>query len=365
ERQTLINGVLQKTSGSLKDVTSQFRVQNIEIEKAGKSILSLTGQASQLSTNFSKVSDVNSKFSKELKKFGDATTVINSGVTNVSGNITKLSSVIQTTDGKFIKLTETINKTPEGIQKISRSATEVSDKYIKLTKVQDDVKNSFSQLSTNFSRVSDVSRKFSKELSNFGNISRVLGQNINEISGNTSRAGIIVQTTSGKFIQLKESVTKLADGTQVVKRGMKDVTDQFIKGNIEAEKGGKVFSNLADNVKQLAGRALLTIPIWIALRASITGVFQGISGGVKDLVAFDLALQKIRNNLQGTPEQVASDFKKIRNSITQASKESGISTEELAAAVKQFATIGFNANESLQGGLAASKLSIALFGDAG
>jgi TP901 family phage tail tape measure protein len=176
--------------------------------------------------------------------------------------------------------------------------------------------------------------------------------------------GTVAQTADGSFVQFTET-QKLINGQLVKTTGsIKDVTNQFVKGNLEAEKGNKVFTNLADNVKQLAGRALLTIPIWIALRAAIMGVIKGVQGGVKNLIEFDLSLQKIRNNLQGTPQEVEVAFKKIKNSITEASKATGISTEQLAGAVKQFATLGFSANESLQGALGATKLAVALFGDA-
>lgn len=177
--------------------------------------------------------------------------------------------------------------------------------------------------------------------------------------------GEVIQTTNGSFLQMSKVTTQVGNDLKTTGVSVKNVTNQFVKGNLEAARGNKVFTNLADNVKQLAGRALLTIPIWIALRGAIMGFFSGIAGGVKDLISFDLSLQKIRNNLQGTSQEVDSSFKKIRASITEASKTTGISTERLADAVKQFATLGFSANESLQGALGASKLSIALFGDAG
>jgi len=176
--------------------------------------------------------------------------------------------------------------------------------------------------------------------------------------------GEIVQTTNGSFLEMTRTTSKIGNQMGVTSVAVKDVTSQFVKTNLEAAKGNKIFTNFADNVKQLAGRAILTIPIWIALRGAIMGFFSAISGGFKDLIAFDLSLQKIRNNLQGTKEETAAAFNSIRRSVTQASKETGISVIEIAGAVKQFATLGFSANESLQGGLAATKLSIALFGDA-
>lgn len=215
----------------------------------------------------------------------------------------------------------------------------------------------------------DIQKKYGQAIRVIGQIPSQIKEIPIKVNGKDAikaieTVGQVVQTTDGSFLQFTKTTTQLTGKMATTVVSVKNVSDEFIKGNLEAAKGGKIFTNFADNVKQLAGRALLTIPIWIALRAAIMGFFSGISGGIKDLIAFDLSLQKIRNNLQGTPEEVAVAFKKIRASITEASKASGISTEELAGAVKQFATLGFSANESLQGALGASKLAIALFGDA-
>jgi TP901 family phage tail tape measure protein len=212
--------------------------------------------------------------------------------------------------------------------------------------------------------------------SDYAKATRILGTDLQKISSTPIKIngqeaiktlqeiGTVVQMADGSFAQFTQKQT-LVNGVLTNTTGsLKNVNNQFIKTNLEAEKGNKVFTNLTDNVKQLAGRALLTIPIWIALRGAIMGVFQGIQGGIKDLIEFDLALQKIRNNLQGTPQQVSADFKKMRAVITETSKATGISAVDIAGAVKQFATLGFSAKESLEGAQGATKLSIALFGDA-
>lgn len=176
--------------------------------------------------------------------------------------------------------------------------------------------------------------------------------------------GQVVQTSNGSFLELSKTTTRISGNITGVAGGMKDVTNQFVKSTLETSKANKVFTNYADTIKQLGGRALLTIPIWLALRTVMTSFFSTISNGIKDLLAFDLSLQKIRNNLSGTTGEVESSFKRIRTVITQTSKDTGISTEEIAGAVKQFATLGFSAEESLQGAIGATKLSIALFGNA-
>jgi TP901 family phage tail tape measure protein len=69
--------------------------------------------------------------------------------------------------------------------------------------------------------------------------------------------------------------------------------------------------------------------------------------------------------MQGTPQEIASNFNSMKEEITKTSLATGKSTEEIANAIKKFATIGFNFKDSMAGGLEATKLSIVLFGDAG
>jgi len=172
--QTFVDGQLTKTAGSLKDVTGQFRVQSLEMEKATKPFLSLVGQSSQLATNFENLQNVNQKFATELKDFGQATEVVDSGLVRVSGNTQKLEAIVSTADGKFIKLNETIKQTPEGMQQISRQATDITDKYKKLGDSQEVMVTKSSQLKTNFNNLSDISSKFSHELTGMGDVQKLL-----------------------------------------------------------------------------------------------------------------------------------------------------------------------------------------------
>lgn len=176
--------------------------------------------------------------------------------------------------------------------------------------------------------------------------------------------GEVVKTTSGAFLEMGKVQTSINGQLVNTATSVKNVTSQFVQTNLETAKANKIFTNLGNNIKQLAGRALFTIPIWIALRGAIMGTIAGVKNGVKDLIDFDLALQKIRNNLQGTPEQISASFGKIKRDVTEVSKATGIGTEEIAAAVKEFATLGFTAEESLAGATGATKLAVVLFGNA-
>jgi TP901 family phage tail tape measure protein len=108
----------------------------------------------------------------------------------------------------------------------------------------------------------------------------------------------------------------------------------------------------------------MTIPIWLALRGAMMGVSSTFQNGIRDIIEFDRALQKVKQNLSGTPEEIATNFKILRKEVTETSLKLGISTEEIAESIKKFASLGFVFEESMAGGLGAAKLATVLFGDA-
>lgn len=178
------------------------------------------------------------------------------------------------------------------------------------------------------------------------------------------QVGTVAKTADGSFVQFTQT-QKLVNGQLVNTTGsMKDVTNQFVKTNLEAIKGNKVFSNFADNVKQLAGRAILTIPIWIALRSAIMGTIQSFQDGIKNIFEFDRALQKVKRNMSGSTEEIEKNFATLRQEILRTSLTYGISTERIAEAIKKFASLGFSFEDSLAGGIESTKLATVLFGDA-
>jgi TP901 family phage tail tape measure protein len=160
-------------------------------------------------------------------------------------------------------------------------------------------------------------------------------------------------------IRLADGTTKtLKDTVRTVGGSVKSVTSSLTEGSVATKTFGE---NLAFILK----RAALTIPVWFAIRQSLSSLFTTIRDGLTNLSEFDLSLQKVRRNLTGTPEEIEAQFRTLRTEITKLSLETGKSTEEIADAVKAFATIGFSFEDSLKGGIEATKLSILLFADAG
>jgi TP901 family phage tail tape measure protein len=177
------------------------------------------------------------------------------------------------------------------------------------------------------------------------------------------KTGEVVKTTNGNFLDLGKTQTFI--GGQLVNTSGKvtDLTGQFVKGNIEVAKSGKAFSNLADNVKQLAARALLTIPIWIALRAAMMGIMQGISGGFGSMIELDKALNKARVAAGGTIEEMKKEMGTLKPFIEKLSQETGQSIKDLGDVFFSFRASGLDFKTSMAGMDVSNKIARTQMGD--
>ena len=110
EASTATNDTQTKLVTTISDVTKQYTNLN-DINKK------LYGQSSQLKTNFSNLNDINQKFANNLKGLGGVSSVVKRDLHSISDNGVKLGYVVKTTNGKFIQLSETIKRTPEGYKR--------------------------------------------------------------------------------------------------------------------------------------------------------------------------------------------------------------------------------------------------------
>lgn len=159
-----------------------------------------------------------------------------------------------------------------------------------------------------------------------------------------------IKLADGSLGKYTETVKSNADGTKSINRSFSDLDKNTV--------------SLSENIYRLAKRAALTIPLWLLLRGAIMGVIGSIKGGFRDILEFDKALQKLRKNLQGTPEEIQRNFETAKRTITDFAISSGKSTEDITKSIQRFATVGFDFNTAMQAGLDATRLSVLLFGDA-
>jgi len=225
--------------------------------------------------------------------------------------------------------------------------------------------------------VERVNADMSKTLTmDFQRATRVIGTSLDKISEKPitfkgekgiqtiTQLGTVIQTADGSFKGFTKTQTAFNGEVYKTAGSLKDVTSQFGKTNIETAKSQKNFLTMGENMKRLASRALLTIPVWMALRAVMQGTFRTIRDGFKTIVDQDKALQKAKRTLQGTTSSIESDFKRLREEVTKLSIETGESVEKITNAFYKFSTVGFDFETSMKGAEYATKTAIVMFGDA-
>jgi len=257
--------------------------------------------------------------------------------------VTKLAQVIGLANGEALKFTETlaeVDKEVDGaittVNTYTTSVEKLKEKTKGLTDAQKILLQKAGAVTQNFADTTEVSKNFADQLQRFGAISEIVGQNMTKVSTNGQQMGIVVETTNGKFIQLTETMRKLPNGFRNVSREAKDVTSQFGKTAIETLKMKKSADGLAESWKKLAGRALLTIPIWLLLRAILTGTLAIIKASIKFMIEWEYQMAQIAIVSGGSVESLQA----LSGALVNISKEFGISTQALGESAKLWAQQG-------------------------
>jgi TP901 family phage tail tape measure protein len=207
--------------------------------------------------------------------------------------------------------------------------------------------------------------------SSYANMTRIVGTNFGKISGQKldvngtevlktmQEMTFVTQNAEGKFFELQGVLTKVGDETSLkLNPALKDTTNQFTKGAVESEKASKNFKDMGQNIATLASRAVLTIPIWIALRSAVMGTISSITNGFNDLVNESLALQKVKNTISGTASDITGSMELITKATQSLALESGVSHEKIIATFQKFSSVGLDVATSLAATNAAIKLSV-------
>jgi hypothetical protein len=176
--------------------------------------------------------------------------------------------------------------------------------------------------------------------------------------------GQIVKTVNGSFLELSKTQTSIHGQLVKTTSGMKDVTNQFTQTSIGAAKADKGFKSMLDNLIRLGARAVLTIPIWQALRAVMGSTMAIFTEGFRDLVSESLALDKAKKSLEGTAEAIAVSYNKLKTETESLSLETGVSQEKIISVFQKFKSVGFDFATSMTAANAVTKLSIITQSDA-
>lgn len=122
-------------------------------------------------------------------------------------------------------------------------------------------------------------------------------------------------------------------------------------------------SNFADiNLGKLVARALITIPVWWALRNSMMAVFTTVGDGIQRIIDLDAALAKMAAL---TTDYSVSMREDMRKGVEDIVHMTGRSVNEVSDAYVKIAESGKTFEESMAGARVAMQLSVATFSNSG
>lgn len=213
-------------------------------------------------------------------------------------------------------------------------------------------------------RLEEANRRMMRGLGNdVGKVTKVIGKDFQKLSRtqifdpnknkqfstSMSQVSQQVKLVDGRVGTLTETVRTNAKGVKSTATSFKDLNQKTV--------------SLGQNMARLAKRAILTIPIWLALRTVVMGTFRVMKDGLKTISDQDRAFQKAKRNLQGSTTAIEKNFKQLQETIRELSLNTGHSVETITNAFQKFATVGFDFETSLSGANNAVKLATVLFGD--
>ena len=346
-----------------------------------RKVISYIGDIQDIETKLNKLKHLNATVAESLgADFAKNLSVVGKGydklgktsikklpdeMKSLIGTTSETSDVVKTANGEFLKLSKSTtifgkrlkNNSIQPMARVVTTVNNASESLSKFGKNQSFLIGKSSQLKTNLNSVSSINSKFANSLKSTGNVTEIISKNVVETSGNLTKFGAVVKTSDGRFLQLRETVTKTAGGIQNVQRSVKDVTKSFTPAIKNTE-------NFGQSISRLAKRAALTIPIWFAIRGSISLTTRAFKDSIKAISDQDRALQKAKRNISGSAESVTANYEKLRKEALKLSLETGVSVESIVNSFQKFATVGFDFETSLEGATSAIKTSILLFGDA-
>lgn len=282
------------------------------------------------------------------------------GFKEVIATFGTFNTTVETADGKVLKLSETFRKADGETVVLNSKITQLKKQLE--TIVPPATLGQLDKFVTELKKVENIRRRIAAQ----GNTSPISSIGATSLASTKQQTSIIDGKKVTQEVQTFTTQVKLANGS------MKTLTDTVRSTNGAVNSMGSTFKTAAtgtlsfqQNLFNLAKRAALTIPIWLGLRSAILAIPAGMAKGVKDLVEFDKALQKIKFNLTGFSSNPAAAIDEIREKITQLSLATGASTEDIAKAFERFVSAGFDTQTAFAGAEGAIRNSIALFGDAG
>ncbi len=147
-----------------------------------------------------------------------------------------------------------------------------------------------------------------------------------------------------------------------VTRQIKNIGGSMEKFGKQTEKTAKSTKGLASSMGGLMTRALLVIPVWMALRSVYMAFFNTIRQGLKHIRDLDKAMARAAAVTHGVDDK-SGFIAKLKGDVRGIAMDTGTTVDKVAEAFYRFGTAGLSATESVEGMKLAIKTSIAMMGD--
>ena len=175
--------------------------------------------------------------------------------------------------------------------------------------------------------------------------------------GNVQRMQAAILQADGAVMKLNYSMSRTGNGAYMYVPGSGSASPVSAKqANSMIPGAGQV--GVMTSALALAGRAALTIPIWMALRTAMTSVSETASEGVKRMADLDQAVAQMSVLTTGAFDPVAAKQK-----IDELSLSTGKSVEEIRDVYKNLAESGLSSATSLEAMNTVVRGSMASFSD--
>ncbi len=291
ESATKLSNSNKKVATSVTDVTAKY-------DKQAKAQTKITKETSKLATMLNSASDINAKYSSNLKGVGLVTKVLARDIPQASGNIQKMGATVKTADGKILHLRETITRLPGGLQKVDRHVSNVS---------------------TSFNAVK-------KTAQSFGKATATLGENIGRLA---KRAALTIPL----WLALRGSFMGVISG---IKGGFKDIVAfdkslQKLQKNLQGtpQEISKNFTQAKQSITDFA----------IASGKSTEDITKAIQRFATVGFDFETAMEagvnatKLATILFGDAEKTANAFARSMNVLIDKTDETRNASEQIAGAM--------------------------------
>ena len=191
-----------------------------------------------------------------------------------------------------------------------------------------------------------------KELEGFTIVSAKVGTVYNKNNEQIRKVTSTWQNQQGMVKQVGVTYDK---NNKVISRSVQEMT-----GLNKATKEGQPLMNQFGLAMK---RALIVAPVWMIMRSIIMGVIKTFSDGMKYWSDFSEQMMKAKAVIHDAVGSIDQTMSKLSDTIKRMSIETGQSMKDLASAFYRFGTVGLDAETSMLGMEAATKASIAMFGN--